>query len=254
MKSEVAVLLYHHVGPVRVESCRGLTVTPESFSRQMKALAALGYSTVTPSQLADSIKGGAELPPQSFLITFDDGYRDLVEFALPELQRRSFCPTVFIPTSLIGGTLGCSSRDPSGVMPIMSREEIVEWHRRGVVFGAHSRSHPDLTTLNDDELADEVRGSRDDLSSIIGEKVDAFAYPYGKTTDKVRAVVSEVYDSAFTVEEGLNAKGTDAHLLRRTMVQHNDSIVDVCLRVRFGKSAMQSLRKGLRGSLDAVTR
>lgn len=252
--TQIACLLYHHVGPVRNESCNGLTVTPDAFTRQMGALAAIGYKAVTPAEWAHAARGDDKLSSRSFILTFDDCYADLAEYALPVIQRHSFNATVFVPTALAGQTIKCSPSDESAEMAIMPRNEIAKWARRGILFGAHSRSHVDLTTLDGPELDAEVRGSCEDVGEITGRRPDSFAYPYGRADSRVQTHVQAAFETAFTIEEGLNDSSVALHSLRRTMVQHNDTVVDVCLRVRFGTSVMQTLRSSIRSSLHSEAR
>jgi peptidoglycan/xylan/chitin deacetylase (PgdA/CDA1 family) len=238
----VAVLLYHHVGPVRDENCRGLTVTPEAFSRQIKTISALGWTVITPNDWVAYVRNECDLPARSLIITFDDAYSDLVVHALPILEEHGFPSTVFVPTSLVGKRNSCSSRNPDASMPVMSIPQIREWCERGVTFGAHSRTHADLTTLDVNRLDDEVLGSRDELASMTGKTVTSFAYPYGRLNAEVQELVTRAFSIAFTAEEGLSNAGTPLTAVRRTMVQHADSVVDICLRIRFGRSALQSIR------------
>ena len=85
---DVAVLLYHHVGPVRHEACRGLTVTPEAFARQIGTLAAMGHVTISPSDWVGYVREEWDIPKNSIIITFDDAYEDLVTHAFPVLSRQ----------------------------------------------------------------------------------------------------------------------------------------------------------------------
>lgn len=209
----------------------------------MKTIAALGLTPITPDQWAAHVHGRENVPARSVLITFDDAYADLVEYAFPVLEKLFFPSTVFVPTSLIGGLCRCSSHSPDASLPVMNAVQIKEWSERGVTFGAHSRTHADLTTLDAAQLDHEVLGSRDDLSALTGRVVTSFAYPYGRLTPAVRDVVTDAFSTAFTTEEGTNDLQTPLSSLRRTMVQHGDSIVDVCLRTRYGKSAFQDIRK-----------
>ncbi|MEO8192468.1 MAG: polysaccharide deacetylase family protein [Gemmatimonadales bacterium] len=244
---QVAALLYHHVGPVTEPACMGLTVTPEAFSRQMSTLVALGWNAITPEEWAAHVRGERDMPSRTVMITFDDAYADLAEHALPVLAKHSLPSTVFVPTSLVGKTIPCNPRSPAASLPLMSASQIREWADRGVSFGAHSRTHADLTTLDAAQLDAEVIGSRDDLVALTGRAVTAFAYPYGKLDPAVHDVVAQSYDVAFTIDEGLNDRETPLAALRRTMVQHGDSVVDVCLRARYGKSVLQSIRNVARG-------
>jgi peptidoglycan/xylan/chitin deacetylase (PgdA/CDA1 family) len=238
----VATLLYHHVGPLREQSCRGLTVSPADFARQMRTLAALGFTTISPTDWIAYARGGSSPGPRRFMITFDDAYADLVENALPILLDVGFTATVFVPTSLAGARLPCSPRDPRATLDVMSRTDIAEWSGRGIAFGAHSRSHADLTKINAAQLDDEIEGSRQELGEITGKAVDCFAYPYGRYDAAIAKKAAGSFDACFTLDEGLNDPDTPLSMLRRSMVQHGDSIADVCLRAAYGKSVLERVR------------
>ena len=239
----LAVLLYHHVGPVREQSCRGLTVTPEAFSRQIGTMAAMGYSAILPDSWIAYVRGEGDIPERCVMITFDDAYADLDEHALPVLERKGFPATVFVPTSLVGKTINCSPADTNAMLPIMSEAQIQRWVAKGMTVGAHSRTHCDLTTVSASAAEDEITGSKADVSRMTGRAVTAFAYPYGKLNAEIEARVRSTYDIAFTVNEGLNDSSTPLSAMNRTMIQHADTIVDVLLRARYGKSVFQKIRQ-----------
>lgn len=242
----VAVLMYHHVGPVREDACRGLTVLPDAFNRHIATLSAMGYIAITPDDWAAWVRSGTDIPDRSVILTFDDAYADLVEHALPVLERRSYPATVFVSTGLVGKTIQYSPKAPGATLPIMSAEDIRKWTSRGVLFGAHSRSHVDLTSLDSQTAASEIRDCKSDLESMTGRPVTSFAYPYGKRNDEVESFVRDTYSTAFGIDEGINDSSTPLSNLRRTMVQHGDTIVDVLLRARYGKSVLQRIRTAVR--------
>jgi|SRR5688572_3583958 len=243
----MVALLYHNVGPVDAEECRGLSVLPETFARQIAALAAMGYRTVSASEWSAHVRGGASVPRHPIMITFDDCYADLPAYAFPTLDKHGFSATVFVPTSLVGRSIPCSPGASSG-LPIMPADTIAEWAARGIEFGAHSRTHADLSRLPEDVVLDEMQGSKEALSEIIGRPVAAFAYPYGRADAVSRRLAGELFDTAFTIEEGINDQTTPLTGLRRTMVQHGDSRVDVCLRARFGMSILERVRTAAAGT------
>ena len=242
----VAVLMYHHVGPVREDACRGLTVLPEAFKRQVATLSAMGYIAITPDDWAAYVRSGTDVPDRSVILTFDDAYADLVEHALPVLERRSYPATVFVSTALIGKTIPCSPKAPDATLPVMAAEDIRKWVSRGVLFGAHSRTHVDLTSIDLATAAAEIRDSKADLEAVTGSPVTSFAYPYGKRNDEVESVVRDTFSVAFGIDEGINDSSTPLSNLCRTMVQHGDTIVDVLLRARYGKSVLQRIRTAVR--------
>lgn len=73
----------------------------------------------------------------------------------------------------------------------LSEEEIREMAAAGVHFGAHTRTHPLLTWLDEAELLDEVAGSGDDVRRVSGTKDIWFAYPDGTFGDREVAIARE---------------------------------------------------------------
>jgi len=228
------VLMYHHVGPLRPDIYQYLTVTPSQFDRQIRWLVRHGYVGIRPSDWLRWRKEGHPLPEKSILITFDDAYEDTAKYALPILRQHGFSAVVFVVTGRVGGTNTWDEARGCGIFQLMSAEQIRFWAEWGIEFGAHSRTHPDLTELTAAECSAEVVGSRDDLSALLGTPVNSFAYPYGKNNEAVREVVRSEFDLAFGVEEGLNYLRSDPHLLHRFYVGPEDSLFEFALSIRRG--------------------
>jgi len=235
------VLLYHHVGPSLLDAWHAsLSISPEMFRRQMRWLNRNGYTGLRVADLLAWRQQGIPLPAKPVLLTFDDGYADFPDHALPVLRRYGFGGVVFIITGWIAKA---NLWDGS---PLMSASQIRECSAQGIEFGAHTRTHPDLTTLTGAELREEVAGSAEDLSAILGTRVTSFAYPCGFWNEEVRASVRESFDLAFTCEEGRNEIDTDPYRMHRTMVQRGDFLLDLACRVRLGWSPLTALRSRLR--------
>jgi peptidoglycan/xylan/chitin deacetylase (PgdA/CDA1 family) len=116
----------------------------------------------------------------------------------------------------------------------MSAEQIRQWAGQDVEFGAHSRTHADLTTLSAADLEAEVAGSKDDLTAILGAPPVSFAYPFGQQTDSVRSVANRSFELAFGSDEGLNYLRCDRQLLNRTYVGEDTSTAELLLILKFG--------------------
>ncbi len=241
---KLPVLMYHHVGPLRPDTDAGLTVSPARFEAQVHWLARHGYRGIRPSDWLAWRGSAKSLPERPVLLTFDDAYEDVAEYALPVLERHGFGAAVFVITGRVGGTVTWEKR--KGAFQLMTAEQIRDWAKRGIEFGAHSRTHPDLTTLGSTELAEEVAGSKHDLEIILHSPVCSFAYPYGSHNPAVSDCVRSIYDLAFSTEEGLNNLGTDLHLLRRTGVLPGEFMIDFASRLRWGYSPLQRLRARIR--------
>ncbi len=244
---KLAVLLYHRVGPAIPGLHPALTVSPTDFERQVAWLRRRGYRGIRPSQWQDWLEGRGTLPRKPVLFTFDDGYAEIVEHALPVLRRHGFGALVFVVTGMLGEAMSwdAEGRAVDGP-PLMSADEVAHLAREGVDFGAHGRTHRDLTELSENELDDEVRGSHADLEQITGGPVACFAYPFGRYDDRVHKSVSSTYDLAFTTERGVNGLATPPHLLRRSGVGPTDSLLDIEWRARNGHVPLRRTRDFLR--------
>ena len=242
------VLLYHHVGPPQPGTYRSLTVSPASFESQILWLARRGFHGIAPADWLRWRREGKGLPENPVLVTFDDGYADLAEHALPVLQRCGFRAAIFVVSARLGQTNAWDEAAGSGTHRLLSDDQIRHWAGLGMEFGSHSRTHPDLTTLPPDELQQEVTSAKSDLERVLERPVISFAYPFGFHTARVVECARKVYDLAFGIdprERGINHLQTDPHLLQRTMVQPDDSVLDIAFRVHAGYSPIQNLRARL---------
>jgi GT2 family glycosyltransferase/peptidoglycan/xylan/chitin deacetylase (PgdA/CDA1 family) len=236
----LAVLLYHHVGvPTPETKNLSLTIATAKFRRQARWLRWRGYEGITPAQWLAWYFAGEPIPNKPVMITFDDAYADIAEHALPVVEEYGLRGAVFVITRRTA-----SSNVWDG-LPVMTMSQVQQWATRGIEIGAHTRTHPDLTAVSADLAANEVIGSKEDLMEA-GLTPLSFAYPYGSFDDQARKTVDGVFPLAFTCEEGLNDLHTDPLLLRRTMVQPGDTILDIELRAALGRSPLNSVRSRLR--------
>src|SRR2546430_7055316 len=100
----IPVLCYHRIGgPLEL----GVTRVPRSvFERQMRAIVERGWRTLTLAQYSAAVASDTRhpTPPQSFLLTFDDGYASLVDDAYPILGDLGLTATTFLITDYVGKT------------------------------------------------------------------------------------------------------------------------------------------------------
>lgn len=239
-------LLYHHIGPFRPGTFADVTIEPKRFERHISWLADRGYVGVRPSDWLAWCMQGRRLPDKPVLITFDDAYADLCEYALPILLRYGFCAGVFVVTSQIGGVNAWDVAIGSSTHRLMSAEQIRRWASAGMEFGAHGRNHIDLTRLSRTRQEEEVVGSKEELSDLLKETVTCFAYPYGRCDDGVRELVRQAFDCAFLDQPGLNALGTDLHGLHRAPMTAQHSLFDLACVLGFGRSWLDRGRRAMR--------
>lgn len=250
---QAPMLVYHHVGPANPgKYYPGLSVTVDRFERQIGWLADQGFSAIRPSDWHAWLFEGKRLPDKPIFIAFDDAHADIDGYALPILQRYGFSAVINVVTRRVNGV---SEWDAAGGLtprPLMSADQILEWQARGFEFGSHSRTHPDLTTLSDAELEDEVAGSRDDLMKLLGAKVLSFTFPYGSCNDRVAQAAGKNYPLVFGPCAGLNDMSLERNRLRRTQITDSDLLTDLWFRAHFGWSLAESIAVRLGRSRNRV--
>jgi peptidoglycan/xylan/chitin deacetylase (PgdA/CDA1 family) len=198
--TDVLVLCYHAVSE---DWGADLAVTPTQLESQLELVLRHGYRGAT---FHDAVHS----PPaaKTVAVTFDDAYRSVVELGFPILAKLGLPGTVFVPTAFTGR--GAPMRWPgidhwldgpheSELVP-MSWEELATLAAAGWEIGAHTRTHPHLTELDDVALGEELRDSRHDCESELGLPCRSFAYPFSDEDERVvRATAVAGYSAACTL-------------------------------------------------------
>jgi peptidoglycan/xylan/chitin deacetylase (PgdA/CDA1 family) len=169
------VLMYHSISddPENgVHPYYKVATTPERFAEHMRWLGELGYIGAS---LETALAGLADAANsrRRVAITFDDGFRDFYTAAWPELQRRGFTATMYLPTGCVS-----SPRKTFRGKECMTWDEVRELRARGIQFGSHTVNHPKLHGLPGNEIDRELGLSRECLQRELGDDAAAFAYPY----------------------------------------------------------------------------
>lgn len=209
------ILTYHHVGPRRRGArLKGLYISPKLFRRQIGELKAAGFST---PPLINAASGGIN-PHRQVFLTFDDGFRDVFNHALPVLQAHGFRAVLFLVVDLIGKTNEWQQRAGDIVARLMDETQVRAWLAAGQEIGAHTCTHPRLTELAPDRAREEVTAGKKRLEDWFGVPVEHFCYPYGDWNGAVRDLVTGAgYRSACTTHAGVNVDvGSPLELKRFT--------------------------------------
>jgi peptidoglycan/xylan/chitin deacetylase (PgdA/CDA1 family) len=213
LQSGGGALTYHHVGPrpagVRL---KGLYVSPKLFGRQITELRDSGFTTEPYGAFTNPPRPGKF----NIAITFDDGFRDVLEHALPVLRAAKFSAIQFLVADLIGQTSQWQAASGERPGRLMDREEIKDWLAAGNQIGSHTLRHPFLTKISLAEAQEEIAASRKKLEDWFGISIEHFCYPYGDWNTRVRnAVEAAGYQTACTTVAGVNTSEVDRFALRR---------------------------------------
>lgn len=235
----VVVLMYHRIGPAHNAWEHKYCIAPERFAAHMHVLARQGMRAVGIDDFIAWLQGQRTLPAGSFLLTFDDGFLGIHEHAAPVLQELKWPATVFLVSRLIGQRDEWTrTQNPSGATyPLLGAEHIHALRGQGFSFHSHSRHHADLPTMSDEQLRDELAGSKQDIEALLGEAASYLAYPYGRYDERVlRAAQDAGYHAAFSVQPGFNRADQDRFRIRRLDVFGTDTPAMLARKVKLGSN------------------
>ena len=230
----VPILMYHQIDvpPPRGTSLRGLTVAPKSFARQMALLKLLGYQGLSMQDLMPYLQGDKK--GKVVGITFDDGYQNNVQHALPVLKKHGFTATCYGVSSMMGST-NLWDRGLVAEKPLMSLVDWQTWRDAGMDVGSHTRTHAKLTALPAEEARVQIAESKRELEQALDCEVSHFCYPYGWFAPEHRDMVEQAgYRSATTTVRGRVHPGDDRFALNRIMVARATHLLQFAAKVMTG--------------------
>jgi peptidoglycan/xylan/chitin deacetylase (PgdA/CDA1 family) len=183
--SDVFVVCYHAVSEGWPAD---FAVTPGELERQLQHLAERGYQGVTFTEAVTRSD-----PGRLVAVTFDDAFRSVLELARPILDRFGMPATMFAPTAFVGterpmawpGIDAWLDGPYSSELVPLSWEELRELSDAGWEIGSHSCTHPRLTQLDDAELEQELRESKEECERQLAPPCTSIAYPYGDVDERV---------------------------------------------------------------------
>lgn len=171
----VPILMYHSIS----DNLFGMShpyyhinTRPAVFSAQMRWLRAAGYRTIGLAEAWAGLAVGADLSKVMVLI-FGDGYRDFYTDAMDVLTQCGFSATMFLVTDRVGqNSLRIQGAD------YLTWREVKDLQQAGIQFGSHTVTHPDLRSMNPDQLEYELGRSKEVIEQNLGTPVDSFLYPF----------------------------------------------------------------------------
>ena len=247
------ILMYHHVCPLhaippvnqqaRLEGWQ-YNIEPSSFEWQLLEIAKRGFRYVSLEEYLAELGKSSRDSRHLATVTFDDGWRDNFDYAFPILRAHTIPATFFI----VSGEMEGVSSDRR-----MTPDQLCRLKSGGMTIGAHSRTHPNLALLSSPSLADELRGSKQDLEAVLGTSVNYLAYPGGRFN---RTVVTAAQQAGFNaacsvIGWGQNSEASRFWLYRDVFSDRLDSLSDrlrlnAWSRRMFRWKASRALRRMLR--------
>lgn len=221
----IPILMYHNVDLTpRHGRLKSQYVSPKNFRLQMQVMHRLGYKGLGMTALLPYLRG--EKTGRVFGITFDDGYADNFQHALPVLKEVGFSATCYIVSSGIDSYNKWCDGQRVALRPLMSTVQVRQWIASGMEIGAHTINHRHLCKLDRQEAWQEIKGSQEELEKTFGVKVADFCYPYGEVSPRVHELVHQAgFQTATTTVRGRAISGQESlyllprvHITRRTHI------------------------------------
>lgn len=171
----VAILTYHSLD----NSGSVTSVAPDDFRQHMRILSQRGFTGISLSTLLDSWEKGSELPSRPVVITFDDGFANVLEHGAPVLSDLGFRATIFVVSGRCGQTNDWPQRSGTPRLPLLSWSALMEMAAAGFEIGSHSVTHRLPTEISKAEAEREIVDSKATIEDRLGRAVQSFAYPFG---------------------------------------------------------------------------
>lgn len=210
----VPILMYHYLSdaPEGADRYRtDLSVSPALFEQQLAYLQQQGYQAISLYDLLGALTQGLPLPEKPVIITFDDGYRDNYENALPLLSQYGFTATFFVLTEVTN----------LGEPDYLSWDQMRAMQAAGMDIECHARVHEELVANSDERLAWQVLGCREAIESQLGKRPRFVAYPSGVFDDRVvQYFASDNFWGGLTTQQGKLHDSSELFALKRLRVRN----------------------------------
>lgn len=215
-KHPIVVLFYHRVADTNPTDW---TISRTGFLRQIDWLQQ-HFELLSMDEVHQRMQTGHNDRP-SVAITFDDGYAENMDFALPMLAERRIPCMYYVSTSFILNQSFFPHDEKLGLQlqpnSVRDLKRIVKW---GLDIGAHTRTHVDIGKVTDaQQLQQELGGCRRELMNLLNVPVEHFAFPYGQTCNITPAAVEMArrlgYKTVSAAYGGYNHPGDDPFFIQR---------------------------------------
>jgi peptidoglycan/xylan/chitin deacetylase (PgdA/CDA1 family) len=213
-----SILLYHNIS--KTFSPYGSIVFPDVFAKHIRFLKRKGIKFLEPREFFEADSG--------VLLTFDDGFSDLYEFAFPVLVEEKVPALIFVVSGYAGRkndwdvTLG-------KLFTHLSWDKIKEMHEYGITIGSHSHLHPDYSRSPVELVKQAMEVSFKTISDKIGERVKYLSYPFGRIRSDEWQLAGEAgYEKAFI---STPKKEYNSYLIGRWGVYTIDTFINLSAKI-----------------------
>ena len=198
-----SVIMYHRFGDSRYPSTN---IKKEQFLEHITELLKPKYNLISIEKALNAINNKSLVKDRSIVITIDDAYSSVFNYAWPIFKKHNIPFTLFVSTDVI------DNNTPG----YLSWEEVRVLRDNGVTIGSQTKSHPHMFRLDKKDIINELSMSNDRFVDEIGSKPKIFAYPYGEyNLEVLEQVKSHGFEAAFGQHSGIAHKSLGLYELPR---------------------------------------
>ncbi len=215
----LVVLSYHSIKPSQ----------RDRFADQMDQVVKIGRPV-----WVDTVKG-TNSGVHHIAVTFDDGFHNFIDNALPAMLIRKIPATVFLPTEYLGKTPGWikNLNHENAQEILMTADQLKALPDKMVKIGSHCVTHPKLTSLNKEQIISELSESKKYLESLLEKNIDILAFPYDDYNDEIVKLAREAdYLHVYKDLPTYPISRTDSFLLGRISVSPEDWEIEYFLKLQ----------------------
>jgi peptidoglycan/xylan/chitin deacetylase (PgdA/CDA1 family) len=222
----IPILMYHSISDEKEKShpYYHVNTSPAVFDAHMHYLHENNYSVINLQDLEKCLD--TRDSSKFVVITFDDGFYDFFTNAFSILKKYNFSATVFLPTGFIH-----NERLSFRGKECMTWDEVRWLSNKGINFGSHTVTHPQLNNLSTEEIENEIKLSKNKIEDETGITVKSFSYPFAFPENKEFGITLRMllkkcgYTNGVTTKIGTANKGDDTFFQPRLPVNTADDIL-----------------------------
>lgn len=196
--------------------------------------------------LDDFFSGRLSSENINVVITFDDGFKSWVSYAIPILKKLELPATFFMSSGFLGlpkedeaefvkSKLLLNQFPDRNIVRGLNLNDVKSIVDEGFTIGGHTLNHCNLAKIrNKEQLEYEIIEDKKRLERMAGVKIEYFAYPLGSYSNPdinlVEVLREAGYRGAVTTEPGFNTVMSNQYLLHRELT--NASMAERVFRAR----------------------
>ncbi|HON55729.1 MAG TPA: polysaccharide deacetylase family protein [bacterium] len=238
-QSGLRILMYHKISKDKNDK---LTVSQKLFDKQMNYIKKNGYNIIDFDDLQDILTNKKQMPQKPLIITFDDGYKNNLEYAVPIMEKYGFKYTVFVVAEYIGKF----NYWDEGSENLMNFDELKIILSKNGKIGLHSLTHRNFKDMTSAEFEYDVSETINIFKKNSLEFSNVIAYPYGALpqNENLKNEFKKILEK-YGILFGLKIKSKinkipfdDNYELTRLNIKGTDSFFEFKIKIRKGKTKL----------------